>query len=260
MTGVPYATALAGDVPYVVERRVLAGVPCLVERPLGEASALVVVYHGVTASKEGNLGVFTSLVGSGVAVVLPDSAGHGERREPHLSAEVLGYRNFLRVCAARTALEAPGVIEAAREAFGLVPTGVIGISMGGYTAHVLAQRERRVEAVAVISSGGVWDEPEVTVPFARHFIETHRPVEHARLAPPASVLLLHGDRDPVFPLTDFDATLAAYRAAYDEAGSPEKLEARVFEGVEHYTSPGMRDAAVSFMRRALLGEDPEVAA
>jgi dienelactone hydrolase len=252
---VPYATPVQDGVAYRVERRVLGGVPCLVERPLTEPSAVVVVYHGVSGSKEANLGVFTPLVASGVAVVLPDSAGHGERREPHLTPEVLGARNFLRICAARTSLEAPGVIEAARSAFGLVPAGVVGISMGGYTAHVVAARERRVEAVVVISSGGVWDEPEVTVPFARQFIETHRPVEQAKFAPPASVLLLHGDADEVFGLDDFERTAAAYRAAYEATGEPERFSARLFAGVGHFTSPEMRDVAVEFLKRSLLGEE-----
>ena len=248
---VPHATATVDGVPYAVERHVFGGVPCLVERPLGEIRGLAIVYHGVTASKEGNLGVFASLIAGGVAVVLPDSAGHGEREEDTLTAEMLGYRNFVRTCAARTALEAPRVIAKLRDAYGMLPISVIGISMGGYTAHFLALRERRVEQVVVISSGGTWEEPEVTLPFARQFIEAHRPVTHARLAPPARLLLLHGDADPVFPMSDFEATAQAYREAYDDAEQPQRFQARVFPGVGHYTSPEMRDAAVRFV----LGED-----
>lgn len=247
MSRPPYATPLVGETPYAVERRVLAGIPCLIERPLGQVLGLALVYHGVTASKEGNLGIFTPLVGAGWAVVLPDAVGHGERREATLTADVLGHRNFVRLCAARTALEAPELIGALYAEFGELPTAAIGISMGGYVAHSLAQREKSVGQVVVISSGGVWQEDEVTAPLAREFMEAHRPVWQACLAPPTRLLLLHGEADGVFPPHDLQATATAYRAAYEQAGQIDLFAARVFPEAGHFTTPGMRDAAVSWL-------------
>lgn len=257
MSGVPYATPLVGETPYAVERRVLAGIPCLIERPLGEVRGLALVYHGVTASKEGNLGLFTPLVAAGWAVVLPDAAGHGERREATLTPEALGYRNFLRLCAARTALEAHGLIDALHSAVGELPTAAIGISMGGYVGQYLALREKRVRQVAVISSGGVWQDEEVTAPLARAFMEAHRPLDHASLAPPTRLLLLHGAADPVFPLPDHQTTVQAYRAAYVQAGQEDLFTARLFPGTGHYTSPGMRDDAIAWLSAQPLSPAPE---
>lgn len=247
MSRLPYAAPRVGETPYAVERRVLAGIPCLIERPLEEPRGLVLVYHGVTASKEGNLGIFTLLVGAGLAVVLPDAVGHGERREPTLTAEALGYRNFLRLCAARTALEAHSLIDALHMEFGELPVAAIGISMGGYVGQYLALREKRVGQVVSLSSGGVWHEEEVSVPLAREFIEAYRPVEHASLAPPTRLLLLHGDADPVFPLHDHQTTAAAYRAAYEEAGQEDFFTARLYPDTGHYTSPTMRDDALAWL-------------
>lgn len=247
MSGPPYATPLIGTTPYAIERRVLAGIPCLIERPLDPPRGLVLVYHGVTASKEGNLGIFTRMVEAGWLVVLPDAVGHGERREASLTPETLGYRNFLRLCAVRTALEAHGLIDASHETFGQLPTAVVGISMGGFVAHYLALREKRVGQVVVISSEGVWDEPEVTVPLARRFVEAHRPVLHAEQAPPTRLLLLHGEADAVFPPPLHEATVAAYRRAYEQAGQADRFTARLYPGTGHYTSPGMRDDAMAFL-------------
>lgn len=243
----PYATPLVGQTPYAVERRVLAGIPCLIERPLEKPRGLVLVYHGVTASKEGNLGLFTPLVEAGIAVVLPDAAGHGERREATLTPEALGYRNFLRLCAARTALEAHHLIDALHSAFGKLPTAAIGISMGGYVGQYLALREKRAQQVVVISSGGVWQEEEVTAPLAREFMEAYRPVDHASLAPPTRLLLLHGDADPAFPVHDHEATATAYRAAYAQAGQDDRFTARLYPDTGHYTSPAMRDDALAWL-------------
>lgn len=242
----PHATPLVDGTPYAVERRVLAGIPCLIERPLDRILGLALVYHGVTASKEGNLGIFTALVQSGLAVVMPDAVGHGERGEAWLNPQTLGQRNFVWLCAARTSLEAPDLMTSLQSEYGELPTAVIGISMGGYTAHFLALCEKRLGRVAVISSGGLWQENEVTLPLAKDFIERNRPSLHAYLAPPTPLLLLHGGDDPVFPRPDFDATVRAYRAAYERAECPDHFGTRVFPGVGHYTSPGMRDAAVAW--------------
>ncbi len=237
--------------PYLVERRVLAGVPCLIERPHGDVRGLALVYHGVTASKEANLGIFTALIESGLAVVLPDAVGHGERQGATLNPETLGQRNFVWLCAARTSLEAPDLLSALHAEYGELPTAALGISMGGYTAQYLALREKRVGRVAVLSSGGLWQGNEVTLPAARDFIEQHRPSLHAYLAPPTPLLLLHGQDDPLFPWPNFDATVRAYRAVYERAGCPDRFAARTFPGVEHYTSPEMRDAAVAWTAKVL---------
>ncbi len=241
--GVPYATALAGDTQYIVERRVLAGVPCLIERPFSEARGAVVVHHGVTAMKEGNAGVFSALTGAGLAVVLPDAPLHGERALPGLAGEALGARNFVWLCAALGFREAPGLLASVREAFG-GRLGVMGISMGGYVAHAVAQAHL-ADATCVISSGGRWEEPEVTVPAARAFLDAHRPARRAGKAAPLPLALLHGDADPAFPLADFEVGAGAYRSAY--AADPERLRVQTFAGVAHYTSPAMRDAALDVL-------------
>ena len=242
----PYATPLIDGTPYTVERRVFAGIPCLIERPLDDVRGLALVYHGVTASKEGNLGIFTALVERGFAVVLPDAVGHGEREEPTLDPAALGQRNFVWLCAARTSLEAPDLIGALHAEYGELPTAAIGISMGGYTAHYLVLREQRVGRVAVISSGGLWQENEVALPLAKDFIERNRPTLHAYLAPPTPLLLLHGENDPLFTWPNFDATVRAYRAVYERAECPDHFGARLFPGVEHYTSPAMQGSAVAW--------------
>lgn len=80
----PHATPLVGGRPYRVVRRLLGGVPCLLELPPeGQAvTALCVVYHGAWATKEGKLGVYAALAAGGgggdAAVIQPScTAGKG---------------------------------------------------------------------------------------------------------------------------------------------------------------------------------------
>ncbi|MFC4455802.1 alpha/beta fold hydrolase [Deinococcus sonorensis] len=249
MTDTLPARPLAAGQPYRVERHVLAGIPCLIECPDhdGPLSALCVVLHGAYNSKEGKLGVYPELCAHGVAVVLPDAALHGERQDPQHSPDVLGERNYVWTAAARTSHEMGRLIDALHAQYGPLPVWAVGSSMGGYTAQFLALQEPRVTRVAAVITAGVWQDPRATLPEARAYLDGFRPVQHARLAPPTALLLLNGTADEVFPLSAVEQTVQAYRAAYAQAGCPEQFEARLYEGVPHYTSRGMQRDVVRFL-------------
>lgn len=243
----PRATPNSAGTPYLIERRVLAGVPCLIERPpeVADVRAACLVYHGAGAAKEGKLGVYSALTARGWAVILPDAALHGERANetpPGLNA-----REYVWESVRRTVAEAPALLDALAETFGPLPVDVTGSSMGGYVTQTLARTEPRVRRAAALITSGVWEEPEVRRPELRAFLEANRPVRHAEDAPPTPLLLASGDSDPVFPLAAHHRpTAAAYRAAYARAGCPQHFQEMVFPGVGHYTSQGMRDAVLRF--------------
>lgn len=243
----PHATPLSGETPYLIERRVLAGVPALIERPaeVADVRAVCLVYHGAWAAKEGKLGVYSGLTARGWAVVIPDAALHGERTGHTPSG--LSAREYVWESVRRTVAEAPALLDALAELFGPVPAAVVGSSMGGYVAQTLARTEKRVIRCAALITSGMWQEPEVRVPELRAFLEQHRPITHAGDAPPTPLLLASGDSDPTFPLEAHHVpTAAAYREAYARAGCPEAFRERVSSGVGHYTSRGMRDAVLNF--------------
>ncbi|MEF2277636.1 alpha/beta fold hydrolase [Deinococcus sp. YIM 134068] len=243
----PHATPMHEGTPYLVERRVLAGVPVLIERP-AEASdvrAFCLVYHGAWAAKEGKLGVYSALTARGGAVVIPDAALHGERvgdTPPGLNA-----REYVWESVRRTVAEAPALLDALAEAFGPRPLFVVGSSMGGYVAQTLVRTERRVTRAAALITSGVWQEPEVRGPELRAFLDDHRPVTHAADAPPTPLLLASGDSDPTFPLSAHHVpTAAVYSEVYARAGHPDAFREIVLPGVGHYTSRAMRDEVLRF--------------
>jgi pimeloyl-ACP methyl ester carboxylesterase len=243
----PHAGPMSGQTPYQIERRVLAGVPCLIERPVDgvEIRALCLVYHGAWAAKEGKLGVYSALTARGVAVVIPDAALHGERQAdtpPDLNA-----REYVWESVRRTVAEAPAVLNALQDLFGLRPVWIVGSSMGGYVAQTLLQTERRVSRVAALITSGVWAEPDVGRPESQAFLDAHRPLTHAAGAAPVPLLLASGEADPTFPLAAHHVpTAAAYRAAYAQAGAAHHFQEATFPGVAHYTSVAMRDHVLRF--------------
>ncbi|GGS32064.1 hydrolase [Deinococcus knuensis] len=275
----PHAAPLVGGAPYRVVRRVLAGVPCLLELPPeGQpVTALCVVYHGAWAAKEGKLGVYAALAagragvdGAGVdgagaggaAVLLPDAALHGERQgdtPPDLNA-----REYVWESVRRTVAEAPALLEALHtqagadlgpdfgSAFRSAPLWLVGSSMGGYVVQTLRRTlpdaGLPVARTAALITSGVWNEPQVRVPALRAFLDTYRPVTHVAELPVTPLLLASGEADPTFPLAAHHApTAAAYRAAFAQAGADAGLVERTFAGVGHYTSVQMRDAVLDFL-------------
>ncbi|KQR40935.1 S9 family peptidase [Deinococcus sp. Leaf326] len=244
----PHATPMTDGQPYRVERRVLAGIPCLLELPPEEQPlrGLCVVHHGAGANKEGKLGVYAALTAAGLGVVLPDGALHGERQGD--TPEGLNAREYVWESVRRTVAEAPALHGALAQVFGPLPLDAVGSSMGGYVVLTLARLGGLCRAAALITSG-VWHEPEVGRPELRAFLEEHRPNTHAADLPPTPLLLASGDSDPVFALATHHApTAAALGAAYAAAGCPQAFTAATFEGVGHYTSRHMRDAALAFLR------------
>ncbi|OLV15885.1 alpha/beta hydrolase family protein [Deinococcus marmoris] len=248
----PHAAPTANGLPYRVERRVLAGIPCLLELPPeGEAvRAVCLVYHGAWAAKEGKLGVYSELATRGMAVVIPDAPLHGERladTPPGLNA-----REYVWESVRRSVAEAPALLDALTELHGPLPTFAVGSSMGGYVALTLARTERRIEKVAALITSGVWNEPEVGEPEIRAFLEANRPNTHADDFAPTPLLLASGDHDPTFPPgANHEPTAGALRAAYRQAGQPDLFQELIFAGVGHYTSQGMRDAVAAFLDPAL---------
>ena len=245
----PHAAPLADGVPYSIERRTFARVPCLIERPSLPIRALLIAYHGAHAAKEGKLGVYSALTAQGVAIVIPDAPLHGERAS---NPSGLNAREFVWESARRSVTEAEAFITALRDEFGKLPVFAVGSSMGGYVALSLGRIERRVRGAAALITSGVWQEPEVNAPGTRAFLEAHRPNSHAEGFVPTPLLLLSGDSDPTFPLEQHHApTAAALRHAYETAGHPEKFREKVYPGVGHYTSQKMRDDVVAWVAELL---------
>ena len=245
----PHAAPQANGVPYSIERRTFARVPCLIERPSLPIRALLLAYHGAHAAKEGKLGVYSALTARGVAVVIPDAPLHGERAS---NPSGLNAREFVWESARRSVAEAEAFITALTDEFGRLPVFVVGSSMGGYVALTLACTEKRVLGAAALITSGVWQEPEVNAPGTRAFLEAHRPNSHAEGFVPTPLLLLSGDSDPTFPLMAHHMpTAAALHKAYEAAGQPEKFQEKVYPGVGHYTSQKMRGDVVAWVAELL---------
>jgi pimeloyl-ACP methyl ester carboxylesterase len=96
----------------------------------GDAGPPVVLLHGLTSSREGYRAIVDHLVAAGRAVVAADLRGHGG------SPRAGRYR----------AVDYAGDVASLIDQLGRGPAIVVGHSLGGLTAHALAQRQPQVVA------------------------------------------------------------------------------------------------------------------
>lgn len=135
-------------------------IPVTIVDPPGEASrGTVLLYHGLTASREGQGKEIDRLARGGFRVVAVDAPGHGERRWPDLEARLEGDSSRLLLGIVQEAVdEVPRVLDhlQGRSTGTLGPFAIAGISMGAYIAFAALGREKRLSAAVPILGSPDW--------------------------------------------------------------------------------------------------------
>lgn len=232
----------------------------------------VVYYHGVVQRKEAYLDTHPMarrLADAGFAVALPDAPGHGARPVGAGLIERLRQSLPREFCTdiEQAAEEAATLLEwlAARPEVDGKRLGVAGVSMGGYTAAVVAARLRARLLAAVCIAGcadlaycmattdsiapGRWGPLDRTIDAeTRARIARIDPLGYPERFPPLPLLLLHGEQDtwnPCVTSQRFEELLRPYYAAV-----PEHLRLAIVPGAPHWPpAPAMVQEAVEWLVR-----------
>jgi dienelactone hydrolase len=197
------------DIPVLVYRRT----------DLPDPKPAVVYYHGVVQRKEVYVDshpLARLLADAGCVVALPDAPGHGERPAGATIVERLRQSLPREFCAdiEQAGDEAPALYDWLAPLPGVDPTrlGVAGLSMGGFTAAVVASRlrDRLRAAVCIAGSAGLeecmaatdsiapgkWGPPDRSLDAeTRARIARIDPLHYPERFAPLPLLLLHGERD-----------------------------------------------------------------
>jgi hypothetical protein len=236
----------------------------------------VVYYHGVVQRKEVYLDshpMTRRLADAGCVVALPDAPGHGERAAGATVAERLRASLPREFCAdiEQARDEAPVMLDwlAAHEGVDGTRLAVAGVSMGGFTAAVVAAavRQRLRAAVCVAGSAGLaacmaatdsiapgkWGPPDRALDAETQArIQRIDPLYYAERYAPLPLLLLHGELDTWNPCRTTQRFHAALVPHYVNA--PERLRLSVIPGAPHWPpGPSMIDEAVDWLRNSLSG-------
>ena len=174
----------------------------------------ILVFHGLGASKEVQLGDLEEVAERGFLVVGVDNVGHGDRRYPdfdeRLSRDNPDYKREFTNAVAATAREVPPLVDALTKA-GYIKqerVGALGISMGGFITYSAIPREPRLKVAATIVASPEWvrDLPE-------------SPHRHLEGFDTVRLLSQTGGRDTTVPsrsAREFHERLKEFYPDYDE--------------------------------------------
>lgn len=217
---------------------------------------VVIYYHGVGQTKEAYVDthpVARRLADAGCLVVLPDAPGHGERPAGPTLRDRLRQSLAREFCAdiEQAADETPALLSwlAGHPGVDTSRVAVAGLSMGGYTAAVVASRlGNRLRAAGCVA--GCADLPHCMAetdsigpgkygPLDRALdAETRKRID--RIDPlgcperfaPLPLLLVHGDQDTWNPRVTTERFAAVLRPTY--ASAPDALRVRIIAGAPHW--------------------------
>jgi len=231
----------------------------------------VVYYHGVTQSKDAYVDTHPlarRLTDAGFVVAIPDAPGHGER--PSGATLIARLRESLphEFCldVEQAADESPTLLDwlASRLDVDGGRLGVVGVSMGGFTAAVVAARARDRLRAAVCVAGsadlprclaetdsiapGKWGPPDRSLDGeTRARIARIDPLGYPEQYAPLPLLVLHGDRDTWNPCATSERFAAAVQPGY--AAHPEAFRLTIVPAAPHWPpNPTIVQEAVEWLR------------
>lgn len=225
---------------------------------VSDAGALphVIVLHGLEGSKDYWVSFLYSLAKAGFVAVAPDLRLHGEWPDAGRRPEILG-RNFaegMRTIIYDSAKDVSRLIDGWRSQ----PSGwgVVGISAGGLTAHVLAIQEKRFKAMSIVLSSPDWltADPSVTPPAwspAGLILKSLSPINHHEKYAPLALQMLCGEVDATVNPIGSKKLYERLRPVYDKMGIAARLDLQVAPGYAHDYHADQQAETVRWLARWL---------
>ena len=239
----------------------------------------VVYYHGVVQRKEVYVDshpIARGLADAGFLVVLPDAPGHGDRPAGTTLIERLRQSLPREFCAdiEQAGDEAPALYDwlAARPEVDATRLGVAGLSMGGFTAALVAARLRdRLRAAVCIAGSadlaacmaetdsiapGKWGPPDRSIDAeTRERIGRIDALHYPEQFAPLPLLLLHGARDTWNPPHTSERFAAQVAAHYARAGAADRFRYTPVPNAVHWPpSPTIVDETLAWLTKHMAEE------
>jgi dienelactone hydrolase len=221
----------------------------------GEVPPLVFALHGLGSRKERHLDLCLRLAEAGFLACMLDASCHGERQTENC-APLSGDRTseaFTIAFQASVHQTVQDVMSIATE-LGRDSYGVIGHSMGGHTAMLLAAEDRRAAAVVNVS-GSLYMNEKFAIdrkfaPTTVHSLRESDPATKAERYAPRPILLLHGEDDMTVPISGAYRLYNALSAAYPT--DDDRCRFVAMPGKGHAWIPEMAEQSVAWMQIYLL--------
>jgi len=212
---------------------------------------LLLLFHGLTGRKEGELFLATKLAEEGYLVAAIDARQHGDRVDLDFWKELrYNFPKYSSRIIVETAQDVPAIIEALLERDDVDPDriGIAGGSLGGFITILATTLDRRLKT-AVSVAGGVMSVDTLDKGEAyellclekdldrqvdeemKELVAKNNPFDRLDKFYPTSLLMVHGDIDNIVPLEAHQRLYEALKPYYKD--SPGKLNLKIYPGVDH---------------------------
>lgn len=250
--------------PNIVEERIEIGkIPVILLRSkeLNKKIPTILFYHGWGSNKEKQRLRGLILASVGYQVILPDAVNHGERRtiKDYNSKDAAKYfwdTIFTNI------EEAPDLIEDLILKYNADPNriGVMGSSMGGFTAAGILTHNPKVKSAVVFNGSCYWEHSNGLFKEILEIdkIEDQEKIEEKilRLDPMKNLeniinrplLLLHGDSDTVVPMESQRLFYKKIKPLYEDR---KKIGFIHYPYLNHYITTNMMEESIHWMHKHL---------
>lgn len=249
---------------YILEEQISIGeIPAILFRPKEDKGLLptIIFYHGWSSDKESQRMRGFILSSVGYQVLIPDAINHGERNPLHYYDIQDATKYFWNTIFANIE-ESSMVIDGLVSQFNADPNrlGVIGNSMGGFTAVGVFTHNPRIKTLVVLNGSCCWESANRIFKESFQIITTGEqkqmeekiskmdPMNNLELIVDRPILLLHGDDDSV-------VSIESQRIFYDKIEpmyqQKEKIEFVQYPNLNHFVTTNMMEESIAWFNKYL---------
>lgn len=247
----------------VIEEKIHIGeIPAILFRPkeIKGLCPTIIFYHGWSSKKEFQRirGLILSAVG--YQVIIPDAIYHGERNPIDYN---VNYDKYFWKIIFKNLEESDDIIEELISKYNADPhrIGVIGNSMGGFTAAGIFTHNPNIKALVVLNGSCAWKNSNEI--FKRHIeVEVNEelkeiedkvnkidPMNNLWLLKERPILMLHGNSDSVVSIESQRIFYKGIKPLYQ---NKDKIKLIEYNNLNHFVTTNMMEESIIWFHKYLF--------
>ena len=248
----------------VIEEKVYIGeIPAIVFRPKERKALLptIIFYHGWSSDKETQRMRGFILASVGYQVIIPDAIHHGERN-PIDNYNMENAGKYFWDTIFNNLDESNVIIDEIILRYNADPMriGVMGNSMGGFTAAGVFTHNSRIRVLVVLNGSCAWENSNRVFkePFEISMTEDLKeleekikkidPISNLPLLKDRPILMLHGDSDTVVSIESQRVFYEKIKPFYEDK---EKIKFVEYNNLNHFVTTNMMEESIAWFYRYL---------
>lgn len=249
---------------HILEEQIsIKGIPAILFKPKEDKGLIptVIFYHGWSSDKETQRIRGFILSSVGYQVIIPDAINHGERNPLH-NYDMEDATKYFWDTIFTNMKESPSIIEELISKYNADPNriGVMGNSMGGFTAAGVFTHNPRIKVLVVLNGSCCWESANRIFKKSLKIITTEEqkqteekiskmdPMNNLELIVNRPILLLHGDSDTVVSIESQIKFYDKIKPMYEDK---KKIKFIQYPNLNHFVTTNMMEESIAWFYKYL---------